>query len=155
MDETTEPPGGGQHPTAHPLIGVGAVVLGGDEVLLVRRRHPPRQGEWSLPGGRQEWGETVADTLCREVREETGLVVRVLGLIDVVDLIERDGTTGRVERHYTLIDLLAEPVGGTARAGSDASEVGWFALDRLPALWSETRRVITLGNRLRQAGALR
>jgi 8-oxo-dGTP diphosphatase len=105
-----------------------------------------------LPGGRQEWGESVVETLLREVREETGLAVRVVALIDVVDLIDRQGTTRRVERHYTLIDYLAEPLGGTARAGSDASEIGWFPLGRLPPLWSETVRVINLGNQLRMDG---
>ncbi len=130
---------------SHPMIGVGAVVWRGDQVLLVQRGKPPRQGTWSLPGGRQEWGETVAETARREVFEETGLEIEVRDVVAVVDLIERD-ETGQVNMHYTLIDLLAEWRSGEAQAGDDATAVAWVTLDDLGhyALWSETQRIIHL-----------
>jgi mutator protein MutT len=110
-----------------PVVGVGAVVFKGDQVLLVRRAHPPRQGSWSLPGGKQELGETVAQAVLREVREETGITIRILGLAAVVDLI--DAEAGTIRSHYTVIDLLAEWVEGEAVAGDDAAEVAWAGPD--------------------------
>ena len=88
-----------------PLIGVGAVVINDDKVLMIKRGKPPSQGRWSLPGGAQKTGETVGEAACREVAEETGLKVQIQGLIDVVDSITRDGN-GKIQYHYTLIDLL-------------------------------------------------
>lgn len=128
-----------------PLVGVGAVVWRDERVLLIRRGKPPRQDEWSLPGGRQELGETVAEAARREVREETGLDVAVQDVIAVVDLIERDDD-GRVRFHYTLIDVLADWRAGEAQAGDDAAAVAWASLDELPryTLWSETERIIRL-----------
>lgn len=135
----------------HPLIGVGAIVWRGDRVLLVRRGRPPRQDEWSLPGGRQEWGETVGEAARREVREETGVEIEVREVVAVVDLIDRDERDDQIRFHYTLIDVLAEWQSGEAMARDDAAEVAWVALDELPAyrLWSETERII------RRAAALR
>ncbi len=132
-------------PPNHPMIGVGAVVWRGDRVLLVQRGKPPRQDTWSLPGGRQEWGETVAEAAMREVFEETGLEIEVRDVVAVVDLIEHD-EFGQVNLHYTLIDLLAEWRSGEAQAGDDATAVAWVTLDDLGryTLWSETERVIQL-----------
>lgn len=129
-----------------PFVGVGAVVLNGGRVLLARRGNPPRAGDWSLPGGAQMIGETVFEAACREVREETGLDVEVLGVVDVVDSITRDAD-GRVRYHYTLVDVVAEAAGDAATAGDDAAAVGWFSLDDLAGmkLWSETERIIRLG----------
>lgn len=129
----------------YPVIGVAGVVWRGERVLLIRRGRPPRMNEWSLPGGRQELGETVAEAVRREVREETGLDVTVGEIVAVADLIDRDDA-GRIRFHYTLIDLLAEWRNGEARAGDDAAEVAWATLDELPqyTLWSETERVIRL-----------
>ena len=127
-----------------PLIGVGVVVWRDDKVLLIRRGKPPRQGQWSLPGGLQKLGETVFETARREVMEETGVEIRVLELTDVVDLIERDDADGRVHYHYTLVDVVAGWLRGEAAPGSDAAEVAWAGLEALPRyrLWSETERVI-------------
>jgi len=127
-----------------PLVGVAAVVFKQGNVLLVRRAKPPRQGEWSLPGGLQHLGETVIAAACREVNEETALRIRVLGVADVVDLIERDPDGGRVRYHYTLVDLVACWVSGDIRAGSDAAEAAWIDVGTLDSyrLWSETTRVI-------------
>ena len=129
-----------------PIVGVGAVVIENGRILLVRRASPPRVGQWSLPGGAQEIGETYAEACAREVREETGLEIEILGLIDVVDSIARDDS-GQVKYHYLLVDLLARPSGGTLKAGSDVADVRWFAPEEAFALplWSETARVIRKG----------
>lgn len=133
-----------------PLIGVGVVVFKGDRILLVRRGKPPREGQWSLPGGRQRLGERIAETARREVAEEAGIEVAVGALVDVVDSITRDDR-GAVQYHYTLIDLLAEWRAGEAAAGHDAAEVAWAdPADLTPYdLWRETERVIALAQRKR------
>lgn len=134
--------------TASPIVGVGVVVIEAGRVLLVRRKFPPRAGEWSLPGGKQIAGETVRGAALRELKEETGLEAELLGLVDVVDAAF-PGEDGRMS-HYTLIDFAARPSGGTLRAGSDAAEAAWHTLDALPALglWAETRRVVEAARRL-------
>jgi ADP-ribose pyrophosphatase YjhB (NUDIX family) len=129
-----------------PVAGVGAVVIADGRILLVRRAAAPRAGRWSLPGGAQELGETFAEACRREVREETGLEIEILGLVDVVDSISRDAD-GRVHYHYLLVDLLARPTGGALKAGDDVSDARWFVPDEALALplWSETARVIRKG----------
>ena len=125
-------------------MAVGAVIWRGPEqLLLVRRGRPPRKGEWSIPGGRVEMGETLHDALVREVAEETGLFVQLAGFIDVVDFIERD-MSGTVTAHYVLIDFSARWQAGEACAGSDAAECGWFAPREAMARvgWEETRRIV-------------
>lgn len=128
-----------------PFIGVGAVVFKGDEVLLIKRARPPRQGIWSIPGGLQEVGETFFATAAREIFEETGLTVEVIELVDVVDSITQDDVD-RTQYHYTLVDVRAEWRAGEAVAADDAEAVTWAALDALEPfeLWSETDRVIRL-----------
>ncbi len=127
----------------HPVVGVGAVVVQNRRVLLVRRANPPRQNQWSLPGGAQELGETVLEAVRREVLEETGVNVEVLGLVDVTDFIERDDA-GRVRYHFTLVDVLARWTDGTPKAGGDAADVAWFAAEDIPGLGlaPDTERVI-------------
>lgn len=129
-----------------PLIGVGVVVFKDDRVLLIRRGKAPRQGAWSLPGGRQKLGETVRAAALREVREETALDVELMGMLDVVDSLTRDDQ-GELTHHYTLIDFLAVWRGGEAKAGSDAAAVTWADPGDLAPfeLWDETLRVIALG----------
>ncbi len=130
-------------PTA-PVVGVGAVVWKDGRLLLIRRGRPPRQGSWSLPGGRQELGETVQQTALREVLEETGVTIRILDLAAVVDLIHREG--GLLQYHYTVIDFVAEWTGGEAVAGDDAEAVRWVTPDELDDyhLTPEMRRVIAI-----------
>lgn len=122
-----------------PVPAVGIVCLRGDEVLLIRRGTPPRQGEWSLPGGRIEPGERAKDAALRELREETGVVAEITGLIDVVD-----GLFPEANRHYVLIDYAARWLAGELVAGDDALEARFVALDEIDALidWAETRRII-------------
>jgi len=131
-----------------PTIGVGVVVLRARETLLVRRSKPPRQGQWSLPGGLQELGETVFEAASREVAEETGVAVRALGLIDVIDLIERVPQSQSVRYHYTLVDVAACWESGEAKAATDAADVAWTDVDNLDRfqLWSETVRIIKLAH---------
>lgn len=132
---------------ATPVIGVGVVVLNGDAVLLIRRGKPPRQGEWSLPGGAQELGETVRQTAVREVREETGIEIADLALLDVIDLISSQ-RGGPVQQHYTLIDFQAVYAGGVVSAGTDAADAQWWPVDEAISLvnWAETKRVIRLAH---------
>ena len=106
-----------------PLIGVGAVVVEGGRVLLVRRGSEPLKGEWSLPGGLVELGESLEAALIREVGEETGLIVQPLELIELLDRIHRDGQ--RVRYHYVIADYLCRVTGGQLRAASDADAVRW------------------------------
>jgi 8-oxo-dGTP diphosphatase len=116
-----------------PLVGVGAVIIRDDRVLLVKRAHPPIQGQWSIVGGVLEVGELVRDAAVREAQEETGLLVEPGELLGVYDRILRDPEQ-RVQYHYVLIDYLCRPVGGELRAASDAAEVRWFTREELPPL---------------------
>lgn len=116
-----------------PLIGVGAIIIEGNRVVLVKRAHPPLQAQWSIPGGVLEIGELVRDAAAREAREETGLTVEPSELLGVYDRILRDPQQ-RVQYHYVLIDFLCRRVAGDLAAASDASEVQWFTRDELPAL---------------------
>ena len=112
-----------EYPDA-PVVGVGGVVIRNGEVLLVRRAFPPRQGEWSLPGGRLELGESLVDAARREVREETGIEVEVGPLVDVFDRVHLDAE-GRVRYHFVIVDFLCPPVGGVLHAGDDAADARW------------------------------
>ena len=115
-----------------PIIGVGAVILDGGRVLLVRRAHEPLKGEWSLPGGAVELGETLAQALVREVREETGLEIHVGPVVEVLDRVHR-AADGRIEYHYVLVDYLCTPIGGRLAASSDADDTCWADLSDLTA----------------------
>jgi 8-oxo-dGTP diphosphatase len=106
-----------------PLVGVGAVVVDQGRVLLVRRGTEPLKGHWSLPGGLIELGETLPHAVIREVREETGLIVEPLELIELLDRIHRDEK--RVRYHYVIADYLCRVTGGALRAASDAEDVRW------------------------------
>ena len=131
-----------------PLIGAGVVVLdpAGERVLLIRRARPPRAGQWSIPGGLVELGETVEAAARREVREETGLALATLRLLDIVDIIERDQDR-RVRLHYSLIDFAGHVLAmapATLAVNDEVLEARWFAPEEIGTLglWSETARVI-------------
>lgn len=115
-----------------PLVGVGAIIIEGNRVVLVKRAHPPIQGQWSIPGGVLEVGELVREAAIREAREETGLIVEPGELLGVYDRILRNEK--RVQYHYVLVDFLCRPVGGELQAASDAAEVRWFTREELPGL---------------------
>ncbi len=128
-----------------PIVGVGIVCLRGGDVLLVRRSKPPREGGWSLPGGRQKPGETVRECALRELAEETGVGAEIGALLDVVDSITRDAEGG-LQYHYTLVDFRADWISGEVRAGGDAADARWFTAAELAGLdlWKETRRIIAM-----------
>ena len=117
----------------HPRIGVGAVILDQGRVLLVRRGRPPGAGKWSLPGGLVRLGETLHAAVGREVAEECGLTVSVVGLAGLVERVVEDDV-GRVRYHYILVDYLVRPETVDAVAGSDAAEVRWVELARVREL---------------------
>jgi 8-oxo-dGTP diphosphatase len=130
----------------NPLVGVGAVIVQDNRVLLIRRGQAPLLGEWSLPGGVLECGETLRKATTREVREETGLVVETSAMLGVYERLIRSDD-GRVRYHYVLIDFLCHAVSGNLAAGSDASDVRWFGPEELDALNlpHDTREVIVKG----------
>ena len=114
-----------------PVVGVGAVVVHGGKALIVKRGHEPRKGEWSLPGGRVELGESLVEAVKREIREETGLEVEVGEIIETFDRVHR--RDGRVEYHFVIVDFLCRCVGGTMCAGDDAEDAVWVSSDELDA----------------------
>jgi 8-oxo-dGTP diphosphatase len=132
-----------------PIVGIGIVVIRGNEVLLCRRGKPPNVGSWTLPGGAQDVGETCMEAARRELHEETGLTVGDLHFCAYVDTIRKD-KQGRVQFHYTILDFAARWHGGDAVAGSDVSEVQWASMDDLGRhnLWSEAHRIIGIARGL-------
>ena len=106
-----------------PLVGVGAVIVQNARVLLVRRGTEPLKGHWTLPGGMLELGEALTAGTVREVREETGLDVEPIELIELLDRVHREGE--RVRYHYVIADYLCRVTGGELRAASDADAVRW------------------------------
>lgn len=108
----------------HPLVGVGALIYEADRILLAQRGKPPLKGQWSLPGGLVETGESLEDAVRREVREETGLAVRPLGVLEIFERIMRDAK-GAAEYHYVLIDYVCAVSGGELCAGDDARRAEW------------------------------
>jgi len=106
-----------------PLVGVGAVVVDRGRVVLIRRGTEPLKGQWSLPGGMLELGESLVAGVVREVREETGLAVEVVELVELLDRIHRD--EDRVRYHYVIADYLCRVTGGALQAASDADAVRW------------------------------
>ncbi|HSM96452.1 MAG TPA: NUDIX hydrolase [Rhizomicrobium sp.] len=131
-------------PSPRPVLGVAAVIWNDrQEVLLIRRTAEPRKGQWSLPGGKVEFGETLEEAVRREVREETGLEIALLGLAGMAEIIS-DASIGAAGLHYVLIDYSARVVSGEAKAASDAADATWFTRAAIAdlALWEETRRMI-------------
>ncbi len=131
-----------------PLVGVGAIIVDAGRIALVERGHPPLLGEWSIPGGLLELGETLRQAAEREALEETGLVVRATELLGVFDRIVADSKDeNRTLYHYVLIDFLCERISGELRAAGDAADARWFAPEeaaKLP-LDANAATVIRLG----------
>jgi len=128
---------------SQPLVGVGGIVVKGDEVLLVRRGQSPGKGSWSIPGGLVELGEEMRDAVERELREEVGLDVDVGAPLDVFDRIE-SGEEGETRFHYVIVDFLVESFSGSVQAGSDVHEIRWASMADLSGLGvpSPVRRLL-------------
>jgi len=120
-----------------PMVGVGGVIIEQGRALLIRRGSEPLLGEWSIPGGMLELGETLEEGVARELREETGLTIRVIELIEVFDRIYVESTAGAKEGkkgprfHYVIVDYLCERLAGQAVAGSDVTEVAFASENEL------------------------
>ena len=129
-----------------PLLGVGAVIVKTDWVLVVRRANPPLQGQWSIPGGLVDTGETIKEAVIREIREETSLNVEPIELVEVFERILRDADS-RVQYHFVVIDYLCRLVSGEPHPGSDVSEIRWARFEELNGLGitPETTSVIRKG----------
>ena len=111
-----------------PLVGVGAVIVRDGRVVIVQRGHEPLKGQWSIPGGLLELGETLRQCAAREAREETGLEVEAGEVLEVFDSIHTD-PQGRAQYHYVLIDFLCRPLKGELRAGGDAEQAKWVTIE--------------------------
>jgi mutator protein MutT len=129
-----------------PLVGVGAIIIDQGRVLLVKRGHPPLAGDWSIPGGVLELGETLREAAVREAREETCLTVETADLLGVYDRVLRDDA-GRTLYHFVLVDFLCRRVAGEPHAADDADEVRWFTPPEIAelALAEDTAQVIRQG----------
>lgn len=108
----------------HPLLGIGALIFEGGRILMAQRGKAPLMGQWSLPGGLVETGESLENAVRREVLEETGLEVKPLGVLEIFERIMRNAE-GAAEYHYVLLDYICRVTGGTLCAGDDASRVQW------------------------------
>lgn len=117
-----------------PIVGVGAVIVEGSRVLLIRRGREPLLGQWSIPGGVVEAGETMRQAAAREAREETGLEIEVGELLEVFESIVPGADPGRSQYHYVIIDFLCQKKSGELRAGGDALEALWASRDQLAEL---------------------
>jgi ADP-ribose pyrophosphatase YjhB (NUDIX family) len=141
-----------------PVVGVGGVVIENDQVLLIRRGTEPLLGQWSIPGGTLELGESLQAGVARELLEETGLEVRVLDLIEVFDRIFPSGEHGaRPRYHYVILDYLCERISGEPRAGSDVTDVVCVKEQDLPnyQLTDTATRVVRNAFAMYRAGKLR
>ncbi len=117
----------------HPLLGVGALVFRGSRILMAQRGKEPLKGLWSLPGGLVETGESLADAIRREMREETGLEVQPVRVLEIFERIMRD-SAGAPEYHYVLIDYICRVTGGTLGAADDVCQVEWVDREDLSKL---------------------
>ena len=114
----------------HPMVGVGAIIVRNGKILIVKRKSEPGKGRWSVPGGLVELGETVGQTVVREVKEECSLDVEVDRLIDVVDSLTKD-EEGNIKYHFVILDFFVKLKGGELKAGDDAEEARWVPLEEV------------------------
>jgi ADP-ribose pyrophosphatase YjhB (NUDIX family) len=136
-----------------PIVGVGAVVVDGDRALIVQRGGEPLKGQWSIPGGVVELGETLRQAAAREALEETGLVVEVGEVLEVFDSIVPDAT-GKTQYHYVLIDFLCSVIVGDLRPGSDAADVRWITREELQSFhMQESAKKVVLKGLEKQGGS--
>lgn len=133
MTESPDKHGPKRNYPEHPLTGVGAVVIQNGKILLVKRAFEPGAGKWSVPGGLVEVGEKLSEACAREAEEETGLKVKVLELINVFDMIDKDDS-GKVKFHYVLVDFLVKPEGGELKPNAEVTEMRWVTRDETKAM---------------------
>lgn len=115
-----------------PMAGVGALIMQGDKVLLIRRRYEPGEGKWSIPGGLIELGEKADEAVKREVKEEIGIDVEVEHLIDAADIIVRENE--KIKYHFVLLGFLCKPTSGDIKPNQEVMDFGWFSSDELKIL---------------------
>jgi 8-oxo-dGTP diphosphatase len=137
-----------EYPDA-PVVGVGGVVIRDGRALLIRRGSAPLIGQWSIPGGSLDLGETIPEGIRRELKEETGIDVRVVELIEVFERIFRDDA-GKIQYHFVIVDYLCEYIAGEAQAASDVTDAAWVREDELErySLTETATRVIRRAFRL-------
>lgn len=135
-----------------PIVGVGGVIVQDGKAVIVRRGQEPRKGEWSLPGGLVELGESLVDATRREMKEETGLDVEVGPLVEIFDRVHRDAD-GRVRYHFVIVDYVCEPISGTLTAGSDADEARWVAIEEIDRYGVNAHAAAVLRRGLEIAGS--
>jgi 8-oxo-dGTP diphosphatase len=130
----------------HPLVGIGVIIIENGRVLLIKRGQPPLMGEWSIPGGMLELGETVREAAVREAHEETGLTVEPGELLGVFDRVIHD-EQNRVRYHYVLIDFLCNRISGEVQAAGDADDAQWFTQEEVAklSLAKDTAEVVRRG----------
>lgn len=138
-----------RYPTV-PRVGVGGLITDGDRILVVKRENEPGKGLWSIPGGLLEVGETVQEGVKREIREETGLDVEVVELLDVVDNITCD-EVGRVCFHYVLVDFLCRVTQGELTPDTDVKETQWIRIGDLEGI-PTTRTLMRLLKKMGERG---
>jgi ADP-ribose pyrophosphatase len=130
-----------------PCLAVGAVVIKDNRVLLVQRGNPPAKDQWAIPGGSVHLGETLQEAAEREIREETGAIIRAKEVIYTFDVIDQDAR-GRIRYHYIIVDLMAEYLGGDIRPGDDARAVRWVSPQMLNQLHVNRRTVKLLCDKI-------
>ena len=116
-----------------PIIAVAAVIVENDRFVLVKRATPPHKGEWTIPGGMLECGESLREAVIREAHEETSLIVKPIALIEVFERIIRN-ETGQIQFHYVIMDYLCQVIDGAVQAGEDAADARWFTEAELNGL---------------------
>jgi 8-oxo-dGTP diphosphatase len=116
-----------------PKVGVGAVVIKDEKILLVKRKNAPQQGEWAIPGGKVKLGETLQKAAEREILEETGLIIQAKDPIHAFDIIERS-PEGKILVHFVIVDLKADYIQGEIHSADDASDAKWFNPSELKSL---------------------
>ncbi|MGH9579465.1 MAG: NUDIX hydrolase [Terriglobales bacterium] len=135
-----------------PMVGVGAVIVDGARVVVVRRAAPPLKDKWSIPGGLVELGETLRAAATREALEETGLAVEAGEILEVVERVYPDAG-GKTQYHYVLVDFLCRPLSGDLRAAGDAADARWITLDELARFPIADSAAAVLRKGLLRAGA--
>lgn len=125
MKNSQDPPSRARYPS-HPQVAVGAVVIHNNRALLVKRHNSPSKGMWAIPGGSVELGETLQEAAEREIKEETGLIIKAKNPVLTFDVVERD-KNGRILFHYVIVDLMADYVRGKPHPADDAEDARWFS----------------------------